>query len=221
MTALAWDKAGERFYETGVEKGVLYPYNNSAYQNGVAWNGLINVTEKPTGGEAKPLYADDIKYLNLMSKEEFGCGIEAYTYPPEFDACNGTKEVATGIMASQQDREEFGFCYRTKIGNDTEGTKKGYKIHLVYGAKAAPSEVAHQSETDDPEALTFSWDVTTTPVECPGMKPTAHLTIDSRKVSQENMKKLEDKLYGNESGEATLLLPKEVIALVGPGPEAA
>lgn len=213
---LVWDKTGERFYETGVSKGVLYLQSNGAYPKGVAWNGLTNVSESPEGAEATPLYADNIKYLNLMSAEEFKATIEAYTYPDEFGACNGEQEIATGITVGQQKRSPFGMSYQTKIGND-EDADLGYKIHLVYGALAAPSEKAYATVNDSPEAITFSWEVTTTPVSVEGFKPTASLTIDSTKVSKENLAKLEKKLYGDTDTEPSLPLPDEIVTLVGAG----
>jgi len=219
MSKLVWDKTGERFYETGVNKGVLYPQEAGAYPKGVAWNGLTAVTESPSGAEATPLYADNIKYLNLMSAEEFGATIEAYTYPAEFAACNGEAELATGVSIGQQTRKVFGMSYQTKIGNDTDSTDHGYKIHLIYGALAAPSEKAYATINDSPEAITFSWEVTTTPVEVEGFKPTATLVIDSTKVDAEKLAALEAVLYGSESEEAKLPLPDEVLALVGTSAE--
>ena len=215
MSKLVWDKIGERFYETGVNKGVLYPQEAGAYPKGVAWNGLTAVTESPSGAEATPLYADNIKYLNLMSAEEFGATIEAYTYPAEFAACNGEAELTTGVSIGQQTRKVFGMSYQTKIGNDTDSTDHGYKIHLIYGALAAPSEKAYATINDSPEAITFSWEVTTTPVEVEGFKPTATLVIDSTKVDAEKLAALEAVLYGSESEEARLPLPSEVLTLVG------
>lgn len=217
MPKLVWDKTGERFYETGVKNGVLYVVDDEGkYSNGVAWNGLTAVTESPSGAEATALYADDIKYLNLMSAEEFGCTIEAYTYPEEFGACNGEAELVPGIKIGQQKRATFGFCYRTAIGNDVDGSDHGYKIHLVYGCLASPSEKAYSSINDSPEAITFSWEVTTTPVDAgDGFKPTAHLEIDSTKLDASKLAELEAKLYGSESAEATLPLPSEIATLVG------
>lgn len=215
MSKLIWDKTGERFYETGVNKGVLYPQEAGAYPKGVAWNGLTAVTESPSGAEATPLYADNIKYLNLMSAEEFGATIEAYMYPAEFAACNGEVELTAGVSIGQQTRKAFGMAYQTKIGNDTEATEHGYKIHLIYGALAAPSEKAYATINDSPEAITFSWELTTTPVEVEGFKPTATLVIDSTKVAAEKLAALEAVLYGSESEEARLPLPDEVLQLVG------
>lgn len=215
MSKLVWDQTGERLYETGVKMGVLYVQEAGAYPKGVAWNGLTAVTESPSGAEATPLYADDIKYLNLMSNEEFGGTIEAYTYPDEFAACDGSAALATGVYIGQQPRKTFGFCYRTVVGNDTDSNDYGYKLHLVYGALAAPSEKAYATVNDSPEAITFSWEFTTTPVAVDGHKPTACVTIDSTKVSEEGLAALEAVLYGSESEEARLPLPSEVATLVG------
>ena len=212
MPKIKWDQTGERYYETGVSKGVLYPYANNAYAKGVAWNGLINVSESPEGAEATPLYADNIKYLNLMSAEEFKATIEAYTYPDEFAACNGEASLEEGISIGQQKRSQFGLSYQTKIGNDVD-SELGYKIHLVYGALAAPSEKAYATVNDSPEAITFSWEISTTPVEVPGFKPTASLVIDSTKVDPTKLAEFEKKLYGDETNEATLPLPSEVATL--------
>lgn len=212
MSKLTWDQTGERLYETGVSKGVLYPYENNAYANGVAWNGLINVSESPEGAEVTPLYADNIKYLNLMSAEEFKATIEAYTYPDEFAACNGEASLKEGVSIGQQSRKLFGLSYQTKIGNDVN-SELGYKIHLIYGALAAPSEKAYATINDSPEAITFSWEISTTPVEVPGFKPTASLVIDSTKVDPTKLAEFEKKLYGDETTEATLPLPSEVAAL--------
>lgn len=217
MSKIKWDQTGERYYETGVSKGVLYPQINGVYQKGVAWNGLTAVNESPSGAEATPLYADNIKYLNLISAEEFGATVEAYTYPDEFAACNGEGELAAGVTVGQQKRSPFGLSYQTKIGNDVD-SDLGYKIHLIYGALAAPSEKAYATVNDSPEAITFSWELTTTPVEVPGMKPTASLTIDSTKVDKAKLAELEKLLYGSdeESGsEPKLPTPAEVAALVG------
>lgn len=196
---IVWDAAGSHYYETGVEKGVLYPVVNGAYSDGVAWNGLTAVTESPSGAENTPLYADNIKYLNLLSVEEFGCTIEAYTYPDEFAACDGSAAIATGVMIGQQKRSSFGFSYVTKFGNDTDGNDHGYKLHIVYGCMAAPTEKGYATINDSPEAITFSWEVTTTPVDVPGFKPTACITIDSTKANSTDLKKLEDILYGKDA----------------------
>ena len=209
MSELVWDKQGEKFYETGVSKGVLYPFSNKAYQTGVAWNGLTQVSESPSGAEATALYADNIKYLNLQSAEEFGATIEAYTYPDEFAACNGEADLGTGVQIGQQKRNQFALCYQTKIGTD-EDAEAGYKIHIVYGCLAAPSEKAYATVNDSPEAITFPWEVSTTPVEVPGLKPTAELTIDSTKVDAAKLKALEAILYGSDEAEAKLPLPAEV-----------
>lgn len=215
---LKWDQVGERYYETGVDRGVLYPQDakTGKYPKGVAWNGLTNVTESPSGAEATPLYADNIKYLNLMSAEEFGATVEAYTYPDEFGACNGEGNLVNGVKGvtiGQQKRSAFGMSYRTKVGNDVDADL-GYKLHLIYGALAAPSEKAYGTVNDSPEAITFSWELTTTPVEVEGMKPTASLTIDSTKVDEEKMKAIEALLYGDESNEAKLPMPDEIIAIL-------
>lgn len=213
MAKLVWDKTGERYYETGVKMGVLYPQENGKYPKGVAWNGLTAVTESPSGAEATALYADDTKYLSLMSAEEFGATIEAYTYPDEFAQCDGSAELAEGVIIGQQKRKAFGLCYRTVLGNDTDNNDYGYKLHLIYGALAAPSEKAYATVNDSPEAITFSWEVTTTPVNVAGFKPTASITIDSTKVNPEKLATLEAKLYGSESEEATLPLPDEVATI--------
>ena len=210
---LIWDKAGEKLFETGVSKGVLYPQANGEYPKGVAWNGLTAVTESPSGAEATPLYADNIKYLNLMSNEEFGATVEAYMYPEEFAACNGEAELTAGVSVGQQARKPFGMSYVTKIGSDTDN-ELGYKIHLIYGALAAPSERAYATVNDSPEAITFSWELTTTPVEVAGMKPTACVTIDSTKVDATKLKAFEDIIYGTEQDEARLPLPSEVASLL-------
>lgn len=215
MPKLVWDKTGERYYETGTKNGVLYVQEAGAYPKGVAWNGLTAVTQSPSGAEASPLYADDIKYLNLMSTEEFGFSIEAYTYPDEFEVCDGSAEIATGVSIGQQPRKTFGFCYRTVLGNDTENNEYGYKLHLIYGALAAPSEKAYATINDSPEAITFSWECTTTPVNVTGFKPTAYLCVDSTKVDKEKLAALEAVLYGSKSEEARLPLPDEIVTLVG------
>lgn len=218
MSKLVWDKTGERVYETGVNMGVLYPQDATGdYPLGVAWNGLTAVTESPSGAEPNPIYADNMKYLNLMSAEEYGATIEAYTYPEEFEACDGSAEIATGVVVGQQDRKGFGLCYRTAIGNDLDGVDHGYKLHLVYGAMAAPSEKAYATMNESPEAITFSWEVTTTPVPVTGFKPSASLTVDSTKVDAVKLKALEDILYGSAEPEsvARLPLPDEVITVIG------
>lgn len=217
---IEWDKTGERLFETGVEKGVLYPLVNSVYPKGVPWNGLTAVNENPSGAEATPLYADDIKYLNLMSAEDFGATIECYTYPDEFAACDGSRSIATGVMIGQQDRQPFGLSYVTKIGNDVDGADHGYKIHLVYGAQASPSGKEYGTVNDSPEAITFSYEIATTPVEVPGTdkngkkyKPTAAITINSNTVDKTKLQELEDILYGTETEEPRLPLPKELMEL--------
>lgn len=216
MSKIVWDQTGERLYETGVKKGVLYPQAaGGTYPKGVAWNGLTAVTESPSGAEATPLYADDIKYLNLMSVEEFGATVEAYTYPDEFATCDGSAELAAGVSIGQQPRSAFGLCYVTTLGNDTEGNKHGYKIHIIYGAMAAPSEKAYATINDSPEAITFSWELTTTPVSVTGFEPTASVVIDSTKVAAEKLAALEAILYGSESEEPRLPLPDEIVTLVG------
>lgn len=214
MTKLEWHKEGTKLYETGVSNGALYVKTGSVYGAGVPWNGLIKVGESPSGAEATPIYADNVKYLNLMSSEEFGASIEAYTYPEEFAVCDGTAELEKGITVGQQDRSTFGLVYKTLIGNDSDGQNHGYKIHIIYGAQAAPSEREYQSINDSPEAITFSWELTTTPVAVSGHKPTASLTIDSTKVEAGKLTILEDKLFGSTTTQATLLLPDELIALM-------
>lgn len=214
MPKLVWDDTGKHLFETGVQKGVLYPQDKGAYPKGVVWNGLSSVTESPSGAESNPIYADDSKYLNLVSAEEFGATIEAYTYPDEFAKCDGSAEISPGILIGQQERQKFGLCYRTVLGNDTEGNAYGYKLHIIYNATASPSEKQYQTINDSPEAITFSWELSTTPTNVDGHKPTASLVIDSTKVDEAKLKKLEDKLYGTESEEASLPTPNEIIALL-------
>lgn len=215
MSKLVWDKTGERLYETGVKQGVLYPQAaGGTYPKGVAWNGLTNITESPSGAEATALYADDIKYLNLVSAEEFGGTIEAYTYPDEFAECDGSAALTEGVFIGQQDRKTFGLCYRTTLGNDVDSNGHGYKLHLIYGALAAPSEKAYATINDSPEAITFSWEFKTTPVNVTGHKPTASLTLDSTKVSETKMAALEKVLYGDGETEARLPLPDEVLQIL-------
>lgn len=214
MPRLTWDDLGKRLYETGVKQGVLYPQVGGAYPKGVAWNGLTAVTESPSGAEPTALYADDIKYLELLSNEEFGCTIEAFTYPDEFKVCNGEATLAAGVTIGQQIRVPFGFCYKTILGNDEKKNDYGYKLHLVYGATASVSEKAYQTINDSPEAITFSWEVTTTPVSVNGFKPTAQLTIDSTTIAPEKLTALEDILYGKAEVEARLPLPDEIAELV-------
>ena len=234
MAKLKWDQAGSKFYETGVSNGVLFVKNDGEYGQGVAWNGLISVSENPSGGEPQALYADNIKYLNLLSNEEFGASIEAYTYPDEFAACDGSValgEGATpgGILIGQQPRKEFALVYKTLLGNDAKGNDFGYRLHVIYGALAAPSQKQYQTVNDSPEAITFSWDITTTPVPVTGHKPTASIVIDSTKVGASNMKNIEDALFGSDEmfrsadgegvslirgdGNPKLLMPDEIIAL--------
>lgn len=218
MPKLTWDNTGERIFETGIKQGVLYPIQSDGrYSKGVAWNGLTAVTESPSGAEATPLYADDIKYLNLLSNEEFGATIEAYTYPDEFAECDGSAELATGVMIGQQKRKVFGLCYRTAIGNDVDGNDHGYKLHLIYGCLAAPSEKAYSTINDNPEAITFSWEVTTTPVNVEGFKPTSQITIDSTKADPTKLAALEAILYGSAEIEARLPLPDEVATTMATG----
>ena len=219
MAKIVWDKAGQHIYETGVSKGVLYVMSNTpgTYEKGVAWNGLSSVSESPTGAEVSAIYADNIKYLNLMSREEFEGSIEAYTYPDEFMACDGSAspENAKGFIVGQQDRKTFAFCYQTKVGNDLN-PEAGYKIHIIYGALASPSERSYETVNDSPEAMTFSWDITTTPVAVTGFKPTAHVELDSTKIDKTKLEKIEAKLYGTDepSGEPTLLMPDEIINML-------
>ena len=228
MSKIVWDKTGERFYETGVDQGVLYPVQEGGlYTKGVAWNGLSGVTESPSGAESTAIYADNIKYLNLLSTEEFGATIEAYTYPEEFAECDGSAMPTAGVYLGQQSRKMFGLCYRTKIGNDVEGQEYGYKLHLIYGAQASPSEKGYQTINDNPEAITFSWELTTTPVNITGYKPTASITIDSTKVDPDKLAALEVILYGKDAGaepesdpavEPRLPLPDEIVELMTPDP---
>lgn len=216
MAVLVWDKTGEHLYETGVDHGILYPQDNTgAYPKGVVWNGLTAVTESPSGAEATALYADNIKYLNLTSAEEFAATVEAYTYPEEFELCDGSAEIATGVTIGQQTRTSFGLCYRTKLGNDVQSDAYGYKLHIIYGAKATPSERSYSTVNDSPEAITFSWEVNTTPVAVTGYKPTASLVIDSTKVAADKLASLEAILYGSETDEARLPLPDEITTLIG------
>lgn len=215
---LVWDADSQRLYETGVNHGVVYPKSTDGkYPKGVAWNGLISVSENPSGAEATPLYADNIKYLNLRSAEDFGATVEAYTYPEEFAICDGTAELAKGVYVGQQARKPFGLSYRTVLGNDSEGEDYGYKLHLIYGAEAAPSEKSYQTINDSPEAITFSWELSTTPINVPGFKPTATIVIDSTKVDKEKLAKLEDILYGTEENEPRLPLPDEVATIFAEG----
>lgn len=215
MAKIVWDKTGERLYETGVKQGVFYLQNEDGqYANGVAWNGLTAVTESPSGAEPNPLYADDIKYLELFSTEEFGATVECYTYPDEFAQCDGSAQLAPGVSIGQQERKSFGLCYRTTLGNDVKGNEYGYKLHIIYGAKAAPSEKGYTTINDSPEAITFSYEITTTPVNVTNHKPTASLTIDSTKADPDKLKDIEDILYGGTETEARLPLPDEVLEII-------
>ncbi len=218
MARLEWDKSGEKTYQTGCDRGVLYIADTSgAYKNGVAWNGITAATESPSGAEVTSNYADNIKYMNLVSAEEFGGTIEAYTYPHEFGVCDGTAEPVPGMMLGQQGRKTFGFSFRTLLGNDTQGTDHGYLLHIWYGCLAAPSERAYATVNDSPEAITFSWEVSTTPVNVEGHKPTASVIIDSTVVGAEKMTALENILYGTASEEARLPLPAEIMTLLSTG----
>ena len=217
MTRISWDAVGDRRYETGVDHGVLYIPTNGVYGFGVPWNGLTAISESPSGAEASPQYADNIKYLNLVSAEEFGGTIEAFTYPDEFEQCDGTASLATGVTVGQQTRKTFGLSYRTLVGNDVEATDLGYKLHLVYGALAAPSEKSRATVNESPEAVGFSWEFSTTPVDVPGAKPSATLTIDSTKVSSGLITALEAILYGAPGVDPRLPLPAEVAALFAGG----
>ena len=221
MSRIKWNEAGTKTYETGVDRGVLYPMSSTGtYPVGVPWQGLTGVSESPSGAEASPIYADNTKYLNLVSTEEFGASVEAYTYPDEFAECDGSAEPTTGVVIGQQNRKTFGLSYRTLIGNDVENTEYGYKLHLVYGALAAPSEKSYQTVNDSPEAATFSWEISTTPVAVTGFKPTATVVIDSTKVDAAKLAAFEDIIYGKDAvGEtpavvARLPLPNEVVTLL-------
>ena len=223
MSKIVWDKTGERTYETGIDRGVLYPQAiGGTYPKGVAWNGLTTVTESPSGAEANPQYADNIKYLNLISAEEFGATVEAFTYPDEFAICDGSAEPSVGLVLGQQARKQFGLCYRTVLGNDTEGQDHGYKLHLIYNALAAPSEKGYSSINDSPEAISFSWEISTTPIEIDGYRPAASITIDSTKVDKTKLAALEVILYGKDAAidpaaeavDPRLPLPAEIITLL-------
>ena len=215
MAKLVWDNAGERLFETGVKNGVLYVQDeDGGYMNGVVWNGLTTVTESPSGAEETPLYADDIKYVVFYSNEEFGATIEAYTYPEEFEQCDGSAELGAGVKVGQQARRSFGLVYKTSLGNDIQGQDYGYKIHIIYGAKAAPSEKAYATVNDSPEAITFSWEVSTVPVPVEGFKPTSTVVIDSTKCDPARLAVIEGKLFGNEDDDAQLLLPDEIKTLL-------
>lgn len=217
MSKLVWDQTGERKFETGVSQCALYLLEAGVYNNGVAWNGITNITEKPSGAEASPLYADNIKYLNLIGNEEFGATVEAYMYPDEFAQCDGSASIADGVMIGQQTRKTFGLAYKTLVGNDTDGTNYGYKLHLIYGALAAPSERAYASVNESPEAATMSWELTTTPVAVSGFKPTSIVTIDSTKVDATKLAELEAIIYGSADVEARLPFPDEVATLMNDG----
>lgn len=220
MAKLKWDQVGERLYETGIEQCVLFPTDQTGYTKGVAWNGIVSISENPSGAESNPQYADNIKYLNLISAEEFGATIEAFTYPPEFEVCDGTAELAKGVYVRQQVRRPFGLCYRTRIGNDVDGPDHGFKLHFVYGAMATPSEKNYGSINDSPEAITFSWEISTTPIEVPDHRPTASLVINSTIVDATKLSTLLDMVYGTDgSGESStgtdpkLPTPAEIYSL--------
>ena len=215
MAKLTWDDTGKKIYETGVDRGVLYPITTgTTYGTGVPWNGLTAVNESPSGAESNPQYADNIKYLDLTSAEEFSFTIEAFTYPVEFEECDGSAQLADGVIIGQQTRKMFGFSYRSLVGNDTQGTDYGYKIHLVYGCKASPSEKGRSTVNDSPEAITFSWEITTTPVNVNGHKPTSHLIVDTTVADAGKVTQLETKLYGDDSsGTPTLPTPDEVYTM--------
>lgn len=219
MARLKWDQTGERFYETGVSQGVLYPQDTGGtYPTGVAWNGLSSVSETPSGGEATAIWADNMKYLSLTSAEELGGSITAYTYPEQWKECDGSVEIVKGASISQQPRKTFGLCYRTIKGNDTEGDAHGYLLHIVYGAKASPSERQYQTVSDSPEAIELSWEYTTTPVNVTGRKPTSLVIIDSTTADPTKLSKLEDILYGDADGDGPRLpLPDEIVTLLTPG----
>ena len=214
MAMLTWDDTGKRFFETGLDRGVLYVMENGAYGKGVAWNGLTSVSESPEGAELTELWADGIKYANMRSAEDMKATVEAYTYPEEFEACDGTASIADGVTVGQQKRATFALCYRTLVGNDQEGTEKGYKIHIIYGATVSPSQKQYQTVNDSPEAITFSWELSTTPVSVSGLKTTALVVIDSTKIDSAKLKLIEAKLYGDSSEEPTVLLPDEISALI-------
>lgn len=217
MAKLVWDKIGERYYETGVDRGVVYPQVSGTYPKGAAWNGLINATLSPSGAEPTALYANNHKYLELMSVEELGGSIEAYTYPDEFAECNGAKDIVAGVRATQQKRKSFGFTFRNLVGSDTDGDTHGYKLHLIYGALASPSEESNATINDSPEAKTMSWEFSTTPIELDGFEPISHIEIDSNAVDSAKLTALEAILYGSEEKEARLPLPDEIVTLMGTG----
>lgn len=216
MAKLVWDATGEKLFEAGVDHGVLYPVGtNGTYPQGVVWNGLITISESPEGGDENAFYADNIKYGVLRGTEDFGGSIEAYTYPDEWEACDGSATLATGAVVSQQVRKGFGLCYRTLIGSDVDGLEHGYKLHLVYGATASPSEKSRETVNDSPDAASMSWDFTTVPVNVTGFKPTSHVIVDSTKATKAGLEALEDVLYGGEENDARLPLPDEVATLLG------
>lgn len=230
MAKLKWDQAGDKYYETGIDHGILYPQKNGTYPEGFAWNGIISVSENPSGAEDNPLYADNIKYLNLKSNEEFGATLECYTYPDEWKQCNGEAELAEGVIVSGQRRNTFGLCYRTKIGNDTDGQDHGFKLHMVWGCSSAPSERSYETVNDSPDAITFSFELTSTPVPLSGKdangkpyKPVSIITIDSRTVDKTKLQQLEDILYGTDAADggtessARLPMPDEVKAIFAAG----
>ncbi len=219
--ALVWDQVGERLYEMGVSRVALFPMSNNEYGAGVAWNGVIGVTESPSGAEPTALWADNTKYANITSAEEFGATLEAYMYPTEFGMCDGSAQLMAGISIGQQARLPFGLAYETKIGNDTKQTEYGYKLHLIYGCTAAPSERANSTINDNPDAMTMSWEISTVPVHVTGARPTSHLTIDSTKVDAEKLAAFEKILYGSDSAAARLPLPDEVKTLFTPSLPAA
>ena len=215
MAKSIWDQSADKRYETGVDHVVLYTKNaTTGYDKGVAWNGVTSISESPSGAEATAIYADNVKYLSLVGAEDFGATVEAYTYPDEFAKCDGSADIGTGVKVTQQSRTSFAIAYRTLIGDENEGTEHGYKIHIIYGCLAAPSEKAYSSVNDSPEAITFSWTLTTTPVPVAGLKPTAHLIIDSTKVVAAKLTAIEDKLYGGTTDEPTILLPDEIKAIL-------
>ena len=218
MSKIVWDQVGERFYETGIDHGVLYPQTVSGtYTNGVAWNGLTSVSESPSGAEPTDLYADNIKYLSIRSAETFGATVEAYTYPDEFAVLDGSAALTDGVIIGQQTRKAFGLCYRTKVGNDIQFENYGYKLHLIYGCSVSPSEKSYQTINDSPEAITFSWEMTTVPVNVTGHQPTASLIIDSKTVGAAGMAAIEDVLYGTNSADPRLPLPDEVLSIIQSG----
>lgn len=214
MSKIIFDNTGEKIYETGVDHCVLYVRDGNAYQTGVAWNGITAINESPSGAEATPIYADNIKYLNIVSGEDFGATIEAYTYPDEFTECDGSAEIVAGVKIGQQTRKPFALCYRTLIGNDVAGTGHGYKLHFIYNAQAAVSAKNYKTINESPEAMSFSWEISTTPEVVEGFKPTATVTVDSTKVDSTKLKALEDKIYGSENSEPTMPTISEIVSLL-------